>query len=534
MENRNGLFQIVIKATGTFIKLYPPIGNGKPLRYDELNSYLTDQRIFDYDVKEIGKALEIAEDKPTEVRLLSVPIHPINESIKITISSDRMSAHIRFYPASNKGKAITDKSIINSLNHAGVKYGIIKDRVDALTTKHPYCEEILIAKGLQTIEGNEAEIIYHFNVDRTRKPKINSDGSVDFHQLDMISSINKGDLLATLVPAIQGKQGKDVMGTVLQPKKIVPKRLKFGKEISLSEDELNIYSDVSGHVRISEGKVMVSNTYEVLADVDSSTGDIVYEGNVHVKGNVITGFAVRAKGDIIVDGVVEGALLLAGGQIVLKRGMQGMSKGRLEAKGNVISKFIENAVVKSGGYITTEAIMHSKVSAKGDISVGGKKGFITGGEIRSGMDIIVKTAGSTMGTNTVLEVGIDPEILDEFHAIEKVISGLETDLGRLLPIVETFKQKISEGEKLSQDKIDYIRMATENCIALRRELKKNSRRRDKLQLEINNSDKGSIRVEKLAYPGVKIVISNVVYFIRKEVQYARFIRDRADIKIVPY
>jgi len=36
----------------------------------------------------------------------------------------------------------------------------------------------------------------------------------------------------------------------------------------------------------------------------------------------------------------------------------------------------------------------------------------------------------------------------------------------------------------------------------------------------------------IAYPGVKIVISNVIYFVRNEVQYSKFIRDRADIKII--
>lgn len=41
-------------------------------------------------------------------------------------------------------------------------------------------------------------------------------------------------------------------------------------------------------------------------------------------GNVTTGFAIKAEGDIIVNGVVEGATLVSGGNIVLKRGMQGM------------------------------------------------------------------------------------------------------------------------------------------------------------------------------------------------------------------
>ncbi len=86
------------------------------------------------------------------------------------------------------------------------------------------------------------------------------------------------------------------------------------------------------------------------------------------------------------DGVVEGASLKAGGQIVLKRGIQGMGRGILEAKGNIITKFIENATVKSDGYVSTEAILHSNVAAKGDVTATGRKGFDTVRKLHIGSD----------------------------------------------------------------------------------------------------------------------------------------------------
>ena len=67
-----------------------------------------------------------------------------------------------------------------------------------------------------------------------------------------------------------------------------------------------------------------------------------------------------------------------------------MNKGILKAQGNIITKFIENAEVIAGGYINTNSILHSKVSAKGDIIVSGRRGFVTGGMIRSGTLISVK------------------------------------------------------------------------------------------------------------------------------------------------
>ena len=287
----------------------------------------------------------------------------------------------------------------------GIKYGVDESKIQDFLNDREYCTDYVLAKATQPIQGRNAVITYHFNTDLTMKPKTNEDGSVDFHTLDIISRCKKGDLLATLTPLVPGKPGIDVFGKVIKPNKVNNKVLRHGKNISMSEDGLQLFSDVDGHVSLADDRVFVSNIYEIPADVDPSTGDIEYDGNVIIRGNVITGFTVKAKGDIEVYGVVEGAYIEAGGQIILRRGIQGMNKGVLKAEGNVISKFIENAEVIAGGYINTDSIIHSKVSAKGDIVVGGRRGSVAGGVIRSGTLISVKSSGSHMGTNTVLEVG---------------------------------------------------------------------------------------------------------------------------------
>ena len=258
----------------------------------------------------------------------------------------------------------------------------------------------------------------------SHKPKTNEDGSVDFHHLDTISRCQKGDLLATLLPADHGKPGIDVCGNVIRPKKVINRILRHGNNIHLSEDGLQMFSEVDGHVTLTDDRVFVSNIYNIPSDVGASTGDVYYDGNVTVKGNVLTGYTVKAKGDIEVYGVVEGARLEAGGQIILRRGM---NKGTLIANGNIISKFIENADVFAGGYVSTNSIMHSNVSAQGDILVGGRRGFVSGGKLQSRTMISLKTVGSDMGTTTVLEVGIDPKITEEFAKLEKQLASLRED-----------------------------------------------------------------------------------------------------------
>ena len=142
---------------------------------------------------------------------------------------------------------------------------------------------------------------------------------------------------------------------------------------------------------------------------------------------MLTGYTVKATGDIYVAGAVEGATLIAGGKIVLNRGIQGKGTGKMEAGGDIISNFIESSNVNAGGKIITDALMHSNVIAKDTIEVNGKRGLIAGGSVRSTQKIETKVAGSSMGTQTELEVGIDPTCIDRYHEIEKEMEELSEE-----------------------------------------------------------------------------------------------------------
>ena len=333
---------------------------------------------------------------------------------------------------------------------------------------------------------------------------------------------------------IEGTEGMDVCGNLLLPKKVTNLSLKYGKNISLSEDGLQIFSDVSGHVSLTEGTVFVADTYVVPADVNASTGDIEYDGNINITGNVITGFSVKASGDIYVKGAVEGAELIAGGDIVLNRGMQGMDRGHLKAEGNVISKFIENATVTAGGYVTADAIMHSKVTAKGDILIKGKRGLITGGELHSGRMISAKTIGSPMGTHTTLEVGIDPGLIEEYHRLEKELPELEKELDKSIKVINLCSKKMKENGKLPEDRMKALKEAGKRKEELEKMIEKRENRCDYLEEIMDQTSAGKVEVENIAYPGVKVVISNVTYYVKTEVQHGMLVREGADIRLKGY
>ena len=532
MSGKNGYFQLNSKADGTYLQIFEPELGGFPLLYDDISTYLQDNKIYEFDKIAVGQALTTIKGS-IEVKLTGQVIPKTDEYIKVEILEERTKAKARFYPPVNHGVLLSKEDIVNALVRAGVKYGVDEPAINRFLLERHYCTDYILARATFPIQGHDAQIIYHFNTDLTLKPKTNEDGSVDFHQLDMISRCRKGDLLATLIPVDFGKPGIDVCGNVIRPMKVNNRILRHGNKVFMSPDGTKMFSEVDGHVNLTDGRVFVSDTYEVHADVDASTGDIMYDGNVVVRGNVITGYSVRARGDIEVNGVVEGAYIEAGGQIILKRGMQGMNKGTLRANSNIVSKFIENAEVIAGGYVTTESILHSRVSAKGDITVGGKRGFVTGGEIRSGTQISVKTAGSNMGTTTLLEVGIDPKIVEEFRELEKRMAGMIAEKEKLAQALGVFRKKLTMGIQIADDKRDYLKQLTQNTILMDTQIKEAQKRYEELKIEIDNNSAGVIKVSGIVFPGTKLIISNVIYYIRQETHHSKFIRDRADIKVLP-
>lgn len=525
----NGYFQLEIKDRGIYMHMIPPTEGGSQFAMEDVIAYLEYHKITGYNTVEIKR---LRERKMKEQLFISAAkILPSQEQVFIHISEDKMKAEAVFYPPF-MGEALMNRhEIESSLEAAGVTVGIKKEAIDSFLKHRQYCTPYTIAEGIEPTQGKDASIKYFFDTDLRAKPQLNEDGSVDFHKLNSISHISKGDVLATLTREVRGKAGYMVNGVPIPPRDVKKAKLSFGKNISYTEDQLSIVSDVDGHVTLVGDQVFVADIYEVVADVDAGTGDIEYNGNIEVKGNVRSGFSLKANGNISVKGVVEGATLIAEGDIILACGIQGMGKGTLIAKGNIVTKFIENATVKAGGNITTEAILHSAVSAQEQILVTGKKGFVTGGKVSAFSKIEAKTIGSTMGAETIISVGTDPEEKEMEQQYQADMARLQKELDRLKPIVKRFKVMVKSGSEITPEQFA-------NMKQLVSQYKKSKQQYDDIEAalykiyEREELEKDArIYVRGRIYPGVKVIISDCRYIVKETIQYCQFRRKGADVKM---
>lgn len=525
----NAYFQIIAGAHDTRLTLYPPTENGQAFSMNDLIQYLNYHKI-EYQLPDLNKVVSTYTEETTVLLNENVML-PIREEMFLDVKENHMHAIAKFLPPSKGGGVLDKQEILGDLKHKGIVSGIKNDVIESFLKNHNYLEEIEIASGQEPRQGKDASIEYFFVTDKKARPTLLEDGSVDFFHLNIINHCNAGDLLARLHREDPGDDGTDIMGSRIKPHEVRRMMLKFGRNIEMSEDKLELYAQASGHVTLVDDRVFVSTLMEV-ENVDTSTGDIEYDGNVQVNGNVCSNFKVRAGGNVEVRGVVEGAEIVAGGNITIARGMNGMGKGKIKANGNIIAQFLENATVEAEGYVETGSMLHSEVSAGTEIHVNGRRGFISGGHVSATSTVEVKTLGSEMGTSTVIEIGISPGVKKRYKEVKDQLAEDEKIMNRAIPILEAARGKLEEGIEISEEQAQTIRGLAVIVKEKRTAMAAARKEEEELKSLIEIEKQAQVIVHGTVYPGTKIVISDVSKIVKDSMTYCRFIKSQGDVRMI--
>ena len=529
MEQKNAYVQIEIKDGDAILHYHPAKEGGEPIAAKEVDEYLDKHQMVGYDKNALRAMISGSEENV--MNLGPCLDTQISEWMFIKISLDKMRASCHFYPPSIGGPVMNAADIIAQLQGKGILYGLDAEAIQNFLNNRLYNTNFDFAVGTPPVIGKDAKIEYFFNTNPSLKPKHYEDGSVDYHELNTISEVTKGDLIARLTPADRGAPGRDIMNREIPTRNVKDMKLSGGKNIHLSEDGTQMFTEVTGHVSLVNGQVFVSDVYEVPADVDNSTGNIYYNGNVHVKGSVRGGFAIQAQGDVVVDGVVEDAFVSAEGQVIVKCGIHGMNKGVIDAKGNVIIQFIENAKVFAGGYIETGSILYSEVNAGEDVLVNDKKGFITGGVIRAGGKVESRIIGSSMGAMTKIEVGMAPDKKELYAHLQKDILLLSQKINKINPIVKTYQDFIQSGKMLDQKNLMYLNNLMAELKDAKGKLQDDRVRFNALHQELLNSKHAKVKVARDIFPGVNITISDISMTTKDKRSFCCFEKKNGEIVV---
>jgi len=456
-----------------------------------------------------------------------------NEPFVLDISPDKMQAYLKLNPPPERAAWPTYEEIIDFLRNAGVIFGI-KEQVIHRLLEEKSGRPTLVAEGVYPIKGEDAELKFFFETDRIRLiPKELEDGRVDHRELSMLQNVQKGQILVEKKPATPGINGRNVLGEEIKATPGKDKSLVLGKNVAW--DLNRVIATCDGEPTLHNNrKISVQVVHEIKGNVCYETGNIDFVGSVHIRGDVEYGFTVKAAGDVVISGNVEGGFIYADGDITINGGIIGQDKSVIKAKGNLYARYIDHATVEVEGEINVrDAILHSDINCGRSITLGTKKGLVLGGVVRAGESLEAQILGSKMGTQTEIEVGTNPSIRMELNEIEKNLAELDKKLDALEKILSYLN---NPEYKLTPEREEQRAKSTRTAFMYKAEKRRLEQRRDEIFQIMNDRqiERGFVKVRQTLYPGVKVVIGKAVRIFKDEYHFAMLTYDEGEISVQPY
>ncbi|PZD93347.1 DUF342 domain-containing protein [Paenibacillus sambharensis] len=456
----------------------------------------------------------------------------LNTFIGVRLAADSMSAVLTFKKTDGLGDFSVDE-LRELLHDSGVVFGLREDTLAAVAAnpKAYYDSETVVANGIPAVDGQDGKINFVYRMDSdSRKPAELDDGTVDFKEITQLNNVQKGQLIAERLPAVEGQPGKAVTGEVINGRSGKEARFKVGKNVVLNPEQTAMYAAIDGMIaKTDRDKINVFPVYEVNGDVDYNIGNIDFVGTVVIRGNVLTGFRVRAAGDIRVIGGVEGAELESDGSIEITGGIVAGNKGLVKAGKNVKSSFIQDGNVVAGeDVLVSQSIMHSHVRAGRSVICSGAKGLLVGGAVQAGERVTARTVGNTMSTATTIEVGVLPELRAELTELRQQTRSMADNLDKTEKALILLDQMAAAGQ-LSPDKMALRVKLNATKRQTTQEMKEGRERILEIEKTLEDTDRARVEVINTVYGGTKVVIGRYTRFVKDAAQRVYFHYSEGDV-----
>lgn len=441
--------------------------------------------------------------------------------IQVLISEDCMECQICLDKPEDNEEIYEVGDIVEFLISKGVFFGIDERKIQKILEEGVYDTYVTVAVGEKAIEGRDGYYSYTFDTNPNKKPRLREDGTVDYLNLNLFQTVSKGDLIARYFAKIDGEDGTNVLG-----QKIVVKKGKHlsplrGKGFFTSEDCMEYYALYDGKVEVTNGCINVTQTSMLPGNVDLNSGNLDVKGDLDIMGNVITGMVVKASGNVTIGGLVEGASIIAGKNVLIKGGILGGGRAKVVAGGNIFAQFIENAIIESGDCVQANSVVNSIVTAYNDINIFGKTSSIIGGSLKANRMVRTRCIGSIGQITTRINVGMESSEIASLKYKEMKRKEVEGELHKIETAINMMKNMSEQKEMLmmlTRTKIDRNAMLTN----LNKEI-------EDLRIRMKLAAKAEVIAETMAYQGTIVSIDGIVLKLDNDYEKISFIRKKDKI-----
>ena len=367
----------------------------------------------------------------------------------ININDNGLSAQLTFESnaATPSKEDILKKCKDLKISH-GIELDLVKEQLESSS------EPIIFAKC--TKPKYEEDISFKWGVDLKDiyKPNIDANDNANYKDLNQFISLSKYQKIVSINKPIVKESGIDIFGNKIN---FLPINAFYqvGNNITISEDKLSLIADIDGCLFIKSGVLHVDDVYQIRGDVDFHTGNIDFNGDVIIGGDVKSGFQIISKGNIYVNGTVESSDLRSNeGSIFIKNGVQGKNNCSIKAlKGSVFTGYVQNATIECGILFHAQNyVIDSKIESKGIVDLSGGDGIIRGSTLLSKI-IKCNTIGSENSSSS-----------SEFTFINENDMKLQPVSSDLIPFLEGIKDRLMLFPSIKPDEMEIIENRIANWI----------------------------------------------------------------------
>ncbi len=396
-----------------------------PETREELNTFFMSLE------KEMKKYVERKKQDPSPVDALPL----------FYVSGNYMQAYVCILPPANEGSPIDQEHFLEDMHYEGIVAGVDMDAVEALVSGKNYLWIRQIAQGKEARDGTDGVLEELFKRRYEQKLELDEEEMLqgqDFRKKNLIQIIREGEILCRVTPPAPMEEGFDVSGTPLYGKKGVPVRIPQGRNTVVSEDGLLLQAMISGIV-VMEGENFSIQSQRVLEqDIDASMGNLKFDGDIYIRGDVKDGVTVEATGNVIIRGNVQNGKVLSGGTICVQGDVKGAPGICLEAAGQIQCMILENVTATAGGDICAGIIANCDVTSEdGSIYVLMGRGLIFGSNVTASKSVHAKKIGNISGCTNQITLGLESKLelqrasamgeLDEIdHTLEQIRKNIST------------------------------------------------------------------------------------------------------------
>jgi len=432
----------------------------------------------------------------------------------LDISADGMEVRANFFPPIGSGHPLAVDEFWIQLEKAGVRFGVdhtlIKETIWNVAMDRQPLEALVVARGLPAKDAlsERWEILPALTARRlvldTEAP------ALDFKNQSPFVLVTPGELLATRLAEEPGVSGCDVFGKTLDFVKKTPRSHKPGENVVESPEGFRAACE--GSFRFDNGSFWVDRVLVLESGVGYATGHIDFPGDVHIVGEIASGFRIRAKGSLYSSRVIDATEIVCGGDVITPLGIIGREGSVVRAEGRIQAKFLENVFVVSQGPMDIPTSVLNCVLQTSDKLVMGGRGLVVGGRIQAQNGMELYQVGSARGGKAELICGIDFTVLDKITWIR----DQSLSLVKQLKVLETNK-------KFHPDKAVLMNKA---CSQIREKVLTLSETARDLASKLDRNEDATVVVRGIAYPGTYIEICHVSHVVSRPVGRVRFSLDK--------